>query len=92
MLSGGELIHTHPNLGEKISCGYLLDAGNGDAQGYSLLVLLDVGLNLGINLGELRFQELQLVLQYAQHPAVVLGQAPLQRQLHLGQLGSQSAT
>ena len=91
MLSRGKLLHVHPNLGEKIGCGHLLNAGNSGTQGDGLLVLLDVDLNLSINLGELRFQELQLIPQDAQQPAVVLGQASLQGQLHLGQLGPQLA-
>ncbi len=53
---------------------------------------MDIDLNLGINLGELRFQELQLVPQDGQHPAMVICQTSLQGDLHLGQLGPQPAT
>ena len=91
MLRGGELIHIHPNLGEKIGRGYFFNPRDGGTQGHSLLRVTELFLNLGFELGDLRLQELSWLLQHASHPAMVLRHPAVQSQPHSGQLGAQAA-
>ncbi len=56
VLGGGKLVHIRSNLGEEIGGRPLLDPRNGNAQGDSLLVRLDVLVDLRVNLGAWCFQ------------------------------------
>ena len=91
MVRGRKLGHVSSDLCHQSGGCSLFDPRDRGTQGNGLLVVTDLVLNLGVELGDLCLSEYQLRVQDPQHPAMMLRHAALQSQLHGRQLRAQAA-